>query len=195
MEIFKNIAIILSPIISGIFLFYSKRINKTQKEFNNSKEALNILNVINSKNKDYFIIKTFEEKHFLLQTGIESNHKNIEKYIKFYNKTEFPWSIISRAQKHLDISGDEIQIKLKSYWFKIKDVILIFALSLFIIGGVLFPLFSDIAFKSLNNVLIFISIFMMLSFTSYMLISSIDSILAVDIIKKKLFKIENLNKD
>lgn len=66
------------------------------------------------KNKTIAAEFTQKEISFYKETGIETDFESISKYIEFKEKLglNINWRQIKEIQKHLDLSGEEIKIKL-----------------------------------------------------------------------------------
>ena len=162
--------------------------NKKTKKIKNTKDIEFLIDKLDNKFKDEFVLNDFKENYFYLQTGIETNERSINSYIKLKDKLSenYTWRKIKLAMPFLKFKNDEIIIKiskLSKIYFKIVTAI---SFIFFLIGFIiLFYFTNDFDYFSYKDFLKLSLLFIMPIACGYYLLKTITPLnLAIKMEKK-----------
>lgn len=99
-----------------------------------------------------------KETYFYIQTGIQTNEKSIEKYIKFKNELSlnYTWKHIATVNSYLDLNTDIIELKLsKIEKIKGKIALILLLIMILSIQQIIIYLGLDILKYDLLKIIIF----------------------------------------
>ena len=178
-------AFINQPIIYFTNLILRRKLKKIE----NAIESLKLFETYETQFKTEFILPDLKETYFYVQTGIQTNEKSIEKYIKFKNELSgnYTWKQIRIAQSYLNLSTERIEIKLNKIEKIGSNILLIIALSMITIPFVLFPIFIDTSTNIFRyGSLKIIALTILPCLAGYILVSWISPIIMAKAMEKKL---------
>ena len=144
----------------------------------------------NFKNK--FVEPTIQENLFLVMTGIKTNYNSIDSYIKLKNLLgeNFNWEIIKNAKPHLKFDNEKkIYVRLRRFQIIFMNFSLITSFILVIMGFLLLMYFSQFEINNFSETLLGYILMFPIILLAYFLISSVQSIVSANIIKKKIDKL------
>lgn len=180
------ITAILSPLISN---YYIKRKFRNMQYLIDSHQILQYL-AENFKNK--FVEPTIQENLFLVMTGIKTNYNSIGLYIELKNLLgeNFNWEIIKNAKPHLKFDNEKkIYVRLRRFQIIFMNFSLISSFILVIMGFLLLMYFSQFEINNFSETLLGYILIFPIFLLAYFLISSVQSIVSANIIKKKIDKL------
>lgn len=182
------ITAILSPLISN---YYIKRKFRNMQYLIDSHQVLQNLP---ENFKDKFVDPTIQENLFLVMTGIKTNYNSIDSYIELRDLLgeNFNWEIIKNAKPHLKFNNEKkIYVKLRRFQIIFMNFSLISSFILVIIGFLILMYFSQFEINNFSETLLQYILMFPFFLLAYFLISSVQSIVSANIIKKKIEKMES----
>ena len=191
---------ILMPIIVALFtglisqtsIFSNLFRRRKLKKIENANEFLKLFAEYDTEFKQQFILPDLKESYFYAQTGIDTNLKSIEKYIKLKDELSgnYTWKKIKSGESYLNLDGENIEVKINKFERFGANILMIVSL-LSIVLSFLFYLFygSDtISFTNRDSIIIFF--LTLIPFVGGSVIAySLNSIFVAKRIEKKLKKI------
>lgn len=144
-EVVSKLSPLISILLTAFIIPFNNFQNRKKNKITNVKEIEFLIDKLDDKFRRDFILKNFKENFFFLQTGIETNEKSIESYIKLKDKLKanYTWKKIKMVTPYLKFENTEIHIELKkiqvffakivtvlSFLFFASSVIILFYLSI-----------------------------------------------------------------
>ncbi len=173
LQIIEIIKMIIQPITSVYSFFQKKRLNRKIEISQNDK----FINLVGNDFKNKFIVPNLREIYFLMETGIKTNEKSIDKYINFKNYLgkNYTWEQVKLAQSHLDLEGDDIKIKISKIDRISTNIIIGISIILFLVGFFSFICLTNSDIQDIRTTLFsfFVLIFPMIG--GYMLMNNVNS--------------------
>ncbi|OUL63299.1 hypothetical protein [Flavobacterium sp. AJR] len=192
-----EILTILIPLISaimGAFIgqpiihFFNLIKRRKLKKIENATESLKLFETYETQFKTDFILPDLKETYFYIQTGIETNERSIEKYIKFKNELSghYTWKQIKSAKLYLDLNSEDIEIKLNKAERISSTIILIISLILILFTLIIFTIYSDHFLSYSKNNFLKLTVATLLPFiVGYLLLYLIDPVIIAKRMEKK----------
>lgn len=183
---------ISAPILSSIYKSVFK------KRFDGISRYKSTADLVEKNSKgdfyDDFSLDFFRESDFYLKTGIKTNAKTIEKYIRFKEKLgrNYTWGDVKMVKSHLSFDSEEIEINLNKFDRIFGSVVSILSLSFFVISLVLIILVGNISDDFiLRKYLLMVLVFVFPALTGFFMYNGVISIE----VAKKMEKVINFESE
>lgn len=190
-ELISKLSPIITLVLSSLIIAPISNVAKTfnnrrSRKINNTKEIEFLLDKLDDNFKNNFVLKDFKENYFFLQTGIETNEKSIDSFIKLKDnlKGNYTWKKIKLAMPYFKFENELIIIKIKPILKYFAIFTSIISILFFLISfTIIFYFTSEFQYFSMKDFLkLFILVFMPVACGYYLLkvISPLNMAIAME---------------